>query len=266
MKLGFCHCCGIFVTELTDEHAPPLQTQKLIPARMLLRNSMTKMKEHNMSKRRLPPAIRAPGGFKFKTFCKVCQGKTQKAYGAAFREWVEHGLRLAQSVVDYDSTVVRSSISIQPLNVIKQMASNALAVSLYSETKHKRQLRAFVQAPSRKELPPHVRFLLYLNAVRPDYELPQCRYEHDEMIVDTLRGIRTDLLAEIAVPPFGVVTLIDNGHRLPPHLRALMDISYFAEFDLDQRADVELMVPVRTVFGYAPLRFWQDAIKEDAFK
>src|SRR5436305_14404991 len=107
MKPGFCHCCGIFVTELTDEHAPPLQTQKLIPSHTLPRNAMTKVKEHSLSKRRLPPAIYAPGGFKFKTFCKVCQGKMQKAYGSAFREWVDHGLRLAHTVVDFDSTVVK---------------------------------------------------------------------------------------------------------------------------------------------------------------
>jgi hypothetical protein len=61
MKPGFCHCCGIFVTELTDEHAPPLQTQNLIPPQALQRNSMTRMREHNLSKRRLPPALHLRG-------------------------------------------------------------------------------------------------------------------------------------------------------------------------------------------------------------
>jgi hypothetical protein len=258
MKPGFCHCCGIYVTELTDEHAPPLRTQKLIPDEMLVRNSMMKL-----SKRNLPPSIRGLGGFKFKTFCKVCQGKTEKLYGNAFCEWTKQGLALAGQVTEFDDMRIKSPVMIQPLNVIKQMASNALAVASYDYDPRKADLRKFVQNPAQKKKPHAFRFLLYLAPIRPNYELPQCRIEHDQKLLDVIRGITTELLAEIGVPPFGVAVLFQNNHRLPPHLQPLMDITHFADFELDQQATVDLDVPVRTVFGGVPLRFWQDAIKEN---
>lgn len=277
MKPGFCHCCGLYVTELTDEHAPPKRTQFLIPPGMLVRNSTTKVKAHNLSKRNLPPAIFAPGGFKFKTFCIPCQGKTQRLYGNAFFDWTQQGLDFSRSVTEFDACRITSAVTIQPLNVIKQMASNALAVSGYRGVGHnsaagehhgqlKKRLRSFVQNPSEKKVPRGFRFLLFLSPVRPEYELPQCRYEVDARLIDIVRRINTDLMAEIAVPPFGVLVFFENGERMHPDLRPLMDITHFADFELDERVTIDLDVPVRTVFGPSPLRFWQDARLEDSFE
>jgi hypothetical protein len=265
MRPGFCHCCGLYVTELTDEHVPPLRTQKLIPEAMLVRNSMTKIDEHKLSKRNLPPSIRGIGGFKFKTFCKVCQGKTEKYYGNAFFVWTKECLDLAGTITEFDNIRIKSSMTIQPLNVIKQMASNALAVASYDNDPRKNYLRQFVQNPAQKHKPHGCRFVLYLAPIRPDYEPPQCRIEHDQKLLDFVRNLTTEVLAEIVVPPFGVAVLFENRDRLPPHLQPLMDISHFADFVLGQEAKVEIDVPIRTVFGGVPLRFWQDAITEDRF-
>lgn len=252
------------MTELTEEHAPPLRTQKLIPEAMLVRNSMAKIKEHNLSKRNLPPAIRGVGGFKFKTFCKVCQGKTEKTYGEAFFEWTRQALDLANSVTEFDSTRARSSLTIQPLNVIKQMASNALAVASYDKDPRKAQLRRFVQNPSEQRVPRAYRFLASLNPIRPNYELPQCRIEHDQQVIDVIRTITTEVVAEVAVPPLDVV-LIANATRMSEQTKALMDITFFGDFQLGEFATIDVDLPVRTVFGGVPLRFWQDAIMENSF-
>jgi hypothetical protein len=265
MKPGVCHCCGIFVTELTDEHAPPQRTQLLIPEKYLIRNPIGMIDEHMLSKRNLPPAVRGNGGFKFKTFCKVCQQKTQNCYGEASFQWVTEGLRLAQTVTDFDNTRVRESIRIQPLNVIKQMASNVLAVSRYSKKDYlKQKLQRFVQRPAAKGLPTGVRFLIYLNPIRPDYELPQCRFEDSQAHIDYIRSIKTWLVAEVAVPPFGVVTL-DDADRIPPHLLPLMNVNHFGSFALDEYATIDLDLPVRTVFGPCPMRYWQDARVDSSF-
>ncbi len=114
-------------------------------------------------------------------------------------------------------------------------------------------------------MPHGVRFLLYLNPIRPNDELPQCRFLADAVETDIVRHISCDVIAEIAVPPFGVIVLGQNGQRLPPILQPHMDISHFGDYALNEQATIELDLPVRTIFGPCPLRYWQDAKEEESF-
>lgn len=257
---GTCHGCGSAGVKLTNEHVPPLRVQKLVPNRYRRYNSSDWITVHNRSKTRLPPAYKNPGGIVHKTLSECCQQLTQRHYGQSFFEWTQQGLQLADKVSADHTGYVDCNFRIQPLQVLKQIITMALATVEFNPHYINDFLRRFIQNHDERHLPMAFDVYVYLNPPTPNYELPQSRMEGNQLLIDVVKGQQAHIFADIAFPPFGYVILFENENApLMSEAKALTKISHFGHSHYGVSVDVPLRLPIRTPFGPVALRYWQDA-------
>jgi hypothetical protein len=265
-RLGYCHGCGAPWTALTYEHVPPARVQALIPQKYLRFNPLDPIahqsKAKPKSKTQLPPCTVAHGGMRVKSFGECCQQLTQKHYGHAFFNWSRILLEMCERLPEGEERV-RAVVQVEPLAVLKQIASMALAASEFNDNSTLARLRDFIQTPDATDLPQGLDFYAYLNPVRPAYALPQCRLVRKTSVVrHVVNGEQAMILAEVSVPPSGYVVLYRTPEKLDATAQALMNINHFASAAPNETRSVALDIPVRTPFGPMPLRYMQDAEKE----
>jgi hypothetical protein len=259
---GTCRGCGTRDIILTFEHIPPDRVQRLVDERFAMTNPSGLMDVHKLSNRNKPPARKFKGGMGNISLGECCQQKTQHHYGQAFYDWTKQGLELAEKLGGKEDRV-QATFRIQPLNVIKQVATMALAASKFNPGFLCEQLRRFIQNPKERHVPIAFEFFIYLNPIRTDYDLPQSRLETDQTMINVLNGGQATILADIAFPPFGYVIIFNNDNvPLVSEAQALTKISHFGHANYRKICDVSLELPVRTPFGPCILRYAQDAAKE----
>ena len=265
LKAGICHGCGLWVPERTHEHAPPLRAQRLIDRKYLKHFPMSKIDAHEKSKKNGGIIVEVPGGLQFLSFCDACQRDTARWYGQPYFDWTAQVKTISETVTTFFGNV-RATVEIQPLEVIKQIATSALAASTFDRRSVAiENLQRFVRHPQRRCLPGGFDFYAYLNPIRTDYQLPLCRVQGGAAVLDTLRGERSTLMVELAVPPLGYVVLFRDPSFRPTHtVRDMMNINHFGDVLPGVMQTMTLDIPVKTPFGPAPLRYWQDPDIEHA--
>jgi hypothetical protein len=258
-QLGFCHGCGKGWTKLTYEHVPPKRVQLLIPQSYIRFNPIDLILKGGakVANKKLPPYVIAHGGLKVKSFGECCQQLTQLHYGQAFYDWTRAVLEMCKNIPENEDRV-QATVEIEPLAVIKQITAIALAAAEFNP--RYAELRRFVCNPDQTGLPSNVEFYAYLNPLRPDSKLPQCRLNRRPVVAsDIVTGYKSLVFAEVSVPPLGYVIL----HKIDaiPHqaVQSLMCLNHFASVAFNRKMPVALDIPVRTPFGAVPLQYLQDA-------
>jgi hypothetical protein len=212
--------------------------------------------------KRLPRRDKNVGGMGRYSFCGHCQNLTQRHYNRAFYDWTVQALRHSERVGHSQESQIMA-VRIRPLQVLKQIATMALAVADFKAHWIDDHLRRFVQNPEERHLPLSFEFYVYLNPERSGYELCQSRLEIGQLLMQ-VAGNRSQALvyAEIALPPLGYVVVYNDEATLLPEAAVLTNISHFGHFGYGEELSGWMSMSVRTPFGPFPLRYWQDAQKE----
>ena len=247
---GICQLCGCF-GKLTFEHIPPQRVFNSRPAVVHTLWGMGIGSKHS----KLPPVEQHRRGMGRESLCEKCNGKTASYFGDAFADWTFQALEYAKKV-NGDNRVALP-FSIKPLNVIKQIATMAIAAAPLSDSPSLRELRRFILSPFEQYLPGGFRIRAYLNPARPqlhdDPMLTPNRMSGPSAIMDIKAGKVSNIYCEVAFPPMGYVVFCDDpDKRLTDQIASLAEITFFGRFRYGQRADVMVNLPVRNPFGPVP--------------
>ena len=150
-----------------------------------------------MSKHKLDylPGHRMNRGLGRTALCEECNNKTGQAYGPAYLEWVIQAKQYVDKAPRDNQILL--SFYIQPLRVIKQIATMALAASDFAPG-FRSDLRRFVLLPFEQHVPGDYRFFVYLNPERNDPNHPSHRMTGMAAMMDMVKGGQTLVMAEIA--------------------------------------------------------------------
>src|SRR5687767_2842842 len=121
-KNGVCSLC-LDTGPLSFEHVPP---RRVFNSRPAVAHTIYGL--HLGSKHDKPPVLlEGPRGLGRHALCQSCNGKTADWYGDAFAEWTMQCLCYAERL--RGTSTVLLPFTIRPLNVLKQIATMAIAVS-----------------------------------------------------------------------------------------------------------------------------------------
>jgi hypothetical protein len=186
------------------------------------------------------------------TLCAQCNGTTARYYGDAFADWIRQALVFADKYAQVDGreNEILLPFEIEPLSVIKQIATMALAVASPSSIDANRNLRYFVLMPFEQYVPPDYSFRVYLNPKRSDWREPQNRMNGNSVLMNFANRTAVHTLADIAFPPLGYWVAWADGPMSPlEEFVRLADITPFGNFRYGQKATVWLKMPVRLPVG-----------------
>jgi hypothetical protein len=241
MANGLCHLCGTF-GPLTFEHVPPsaafndhrvleADIYKLIGSDSVedLKNPQGKINQRGSGKH---------------TLCHRCNNDTGGWYGRAYVEFARRLFPICHTV--QPNTFVELRCLIKPLNVFKQMLVMFCSASPPSFAQKHPQL---------------VRYLLNRESVDCDdlrnLRLFMSLYDLNNSNASRQAGItgrielgspRVHVYSEISFPPFNLVRSLSGTNPEP----RLFDISWFAQFRLNERQEVKLRLHNLAVNSYFP--------------
>jgi len=248
---GICSIC-LAHGELTFEHVPP---RRVFNDRAAVAHTLYGL-EIGAKFKKSPLLLRRPAGLGLQTICERCNGLTASLYGDAFAEWTTQCLRYANRITTSNEMLL--PFSVQPLNVLKQVATMILAVS-GSTLSHEKvnAIRSFVLSPQTMSLPNDIVFAAYLNPedqTRNDCPAStQNRLCKSCAVLDTRSGLSVFVFGEVAFPPMGYVAYIENrGKPISGDFSTLLDLRRFRNSYYGKRHDLFLQVPVRRPYGPVP--------------
>ncbi|HEX8734781.1 MAG TPA: hypothetical protein VF721_05615 [Pyrinomonadaceae bacterium] len=241
---GFCRLCGNY-GELTFEHIPP---RKAFNDKGVLLHSLNYISDASYQIAKKIPQRRHNAGLGERSLCGKCNNLTGAWYGDAYVDWAKQGM----SYLDIIEKSVSISLPfyIKPLNVLKQIVTMGLAMSSGSLINNY-ELRKFVLNIREKELPSEYLFYVYLTNKKST-----ARYMADSIQLDTHTGAMDFVLAEVALPPFGVVIL----NFIPDRKSSVTDdnlcfINHFSKYDYNVWTTVYLKIPVHRIWSPTPLDY-----------
>jgi hypothetical protein len=190
------------------------------------------------------------------TLCEECNGWTGRWYGSAFADWTIQLQRYVDKLERGNELAV--SFSIDPLKVIKQIATMALASSDFAPG-YQRELRRFVRHPFEQFVPHGYRFFMYLNSPIADCQLPPNRLTGTAGILNVGGGgPHTLVMAEIAFPPAGYVILFADPHvPCEATRKGLCEITQFGNYRSGKSSVVWLTLRTRRPVGPCPLHYME---------
>jgi hypothetical protein len=249
--IGTCSLC-LDAGPLSFEHVPP---------RRVFNNNPTVAHtiyglERGSQYKKMPLLLPAPRGLGCYAFCERCNGQTGAWYGEAFAVWTAQCLRYASKITSVSAVEV--PFHIQPLNVLKQIATMAIAVSGSRKSNPTSDaLRRFILSRQSMSLPPNIFFKTYFNPVDPartgQPQLTQNRLSGSCAVLDIRSGNSVFIVAEIAFPPMGyVVYSMSPGEKASEDFESLCDIRRFFNNYYSQTASIFMRIPVRRPFGPVP--------------
>lgn len=252
-EIGFCHLCAEH-RELTLEHLPPQSAgnNKWTHVHTMLGLSI------GSKFNKPPPLLECRSGMARRTLCASCNGMTARYYNDAFADWTLEALQYAEKVGPENR--VSLTFRIQPLNVIKQIMTMALAAGDVRYSEPLRRIRRFVLTAYERPLPPDVGVRAYLNPLREERQKSRMLYQNRMSstvgVVDIANGTAMTCLAEIAFPPMGYLIYFKGDDRpLLKEAAELADISFFGKYRYNEEAMVSVVLPVRIPFGPAPAHY-----------
>lgn len=230
----YCRLCGEW-RKMTYEHVPPERAFNDRPR--LFQSLQDKLRKRNYTKYRK--------GIGLYSLCEQCNNTTGGNYGGAFVEWAKQGLEWLELIAEND--IETFTFTIQPLNVLKQVCTMAIAsMSIVSLKKHE-DLRRFVFNKDSQYMPYNYGIYVYL----AENEKP--RFASDIVTSTFSSNSVTMVYLEIAIPPFGYCVVSQRSGISPEKIRQhrLYPIEWFWGYALNETATVELRLPklpVNTVF------------------
>lgn len=248
---GKCSLC-LQYGKLTFEHIPPRRLFNDRPAVAHTLNGLEIGSKH----KKQPALLPGPAGLGRHTLCQGCNGRSAAKYGEAFADWTVQCLRYAQRIAD--SNQIFLSLKIQPLNVLKQIATMIMAVSESTDSAPSLDaLRAFALSPNSMDFPKTIVLAAYLNPIdrrRSDArQLTQNRLSRSCAVLDTRNGSSVFVIGEVAFPPMGYVAYMPPAGRLiSQDFTSLRDLRGFSNYYYNQTAAVFIDLPVRRPFGPVP--------------
>jgi hypothetical protein len=183
------------------------------------------------------------------TLCERCNNLTGAWYGASFVAWTKQGFEW------FDKIGAESAINlpyyIQPLNVLKQVVSMALAMSPKASLKYNREVRGFVLNKTERYLPPRYRVHVYFNMHG------QPRFASGMAITRVGdEGGSNYVEAEVALPPFGYcVTTPVGTNRSLADSAGLYEITWFSSYSFGEWTRIHLRIPTRETHEALPLDY-----------
>ena len=230
---GVCRLCGSY-GKLSFEHVPP---EKAFNDKGLLFSDINL--ELELDKDRLV-VIERRRGLGAYTLCQRCNNWTGKVYAPSFIEWVRDS-NLAVELIGHHNKIQRKWKNFYPLRVIKQIATMVLTANSENFLKVHPELKEFIQSKYSKNLPPKYHFFLYFN------HMGRKRLVGNAAAINLTTQSPT-YISEITFPPFGYVFTIDSK----PSEERLFEITFFSNYNYDQKIDLYLEVPVLPTFTQYP--------------
>jgi hypothetical protein len=240
LPMGICRACGNLTT-LTYEHLPPRRAFNRSSRALRTIEGFLRGHQGKRTFRR---------GLGHHAFCGKCNELTAKWYGDAFADWTIQCLNYASRIDSSPSIYV--PLDIKPLNVIKQIATIAVAMAAPAslDLPHVVELRRFVLDPTRKHLPAPFSALVYLNAQgRPVFS-------GSAVVLTVSTGRHSHVWSEVSVPPLGYCMMTDRDST-PSHsaVERLCDVSVFGECEFEERKLVWLRLANLRPGGTYPLHY-----------
>lgn len=235
--LGNCYICGIYGS-LSFEHVPPEKAFNRSPAvRAKMEEWFTKGKWTGKGKK----DQRGAGEY---TLCESCNSNTGSWYGAEYVEWAKRAFQMLGRIPGGKLTeaglVPTTFTNARPLRFIKQAITMIFSANSPEFAAKNPELVKFVLNREARGLPP-----------KYDVFMSLLRGTHSRMsgVSGELRLDRGDhvILSEVAHPPFGIVMTFDS--KLEDDFGR---ISYFANFGLDERRDVNVLMHTGEIFSMYP--------------
>jgi hypothetical protein len=252
----YCHLCGSR-ENLSFEHIPPRRCFNDAPTSVIEMMGLSLAHTHSLP---FPPQRNYRKGMGRRSLCERCNGFTGDRYGDAFFAWTCQAMRYAEKVES--DNLIGLPFAIKPLNVLKQLATMAIAASHVSPKPFHRYLRRFIRVPFEQHAPHELAFHVYLNPPNPRSRayantsdrrpLPLTRMVSTMATLDTSGGTNLMVFAEIAFPPLGYLIIFRESGALPAQVKDMPDISYFGQYHYNQPVVVTLRLPVRIPVGPAP--------------
>jgi hypothetical protein len=184
-NMGTCHICFKW-RKLTYEHVPPKRAFNRFPGVTHSISAALNLK----GTRPIGVPLRFNGGMGVRTLCENCNQFTARYYGHAFADWVHQALRYAERYerVDGRENEIILPFEIEPLAVLKQIATMTLAVAEPSSIDALQLLRRFVLMPFETAIPHDICFRVYLNPKKANWTQPQNRMNGVSVIMDVSNG------------------------------------------------------------------------------
>jgi hypothetical protein len=250
-RTGVCSLC-LHYGKLTFEHVPPRRAFNSGSAVAHTLYGLASGSKHGKP----PPLLNRPAGLGQRSLCERCNNITGSYYGDAFADWTIQCLRYAERIKASSEIVL--SFRLQPLNVLKQIATMIIAVSgSKANGEWLDVLRAFVLSPQLMALPTGVVVAAYLNPVDPlRVKVPlltQNRLSGSCAVLDVQIGASVFVLGEVAFPPMGYVAYhAGDGARVSNDFGSLCDLRGFSNYRYGREASIFIQMPARFPFGPVP--------------
>jgi hypothetical protein len=244
-RLGICHVC-LRREKLTYEHVPPRRAYNSFPG---VAHALSHPLGNDVP---IGVLARFRGGMGVRTLCASCNGMTARYYGDAFAEWVRQALVYADryECVDGRENKILLPFTIEPLAVLKQIATMMLAVSKPSAIDVLYPLRRFVLMPFEGLMTDRISLRVYLNPRRSGWSEPQNRMNGTSVLTNWVKRESTFTIADIAFPPLGYWSAwTDSGRRQLGEFLELADITHFGHYRYGKTTTLWLQMPVKLPVG-----------------
>lgn len=234
-----CHVCGLRPAG-SREHLPGVAAANDGPVDVFFPQPTDGSTGEGMRSERR----RYADGFVVRTLCSKCNCRTGGNYGTAYKSFVrqfsESGLLSAGLQRNWINLT-----GIQPLRVLKQMATIFLASQTYLSHDHWREIREFVLRRDRKLPNGALRFYLYRNGSSIG------RIVALQGVTSIWKGTKPPPLvfSEVSWPPVGVVFATDPH----PLVEKMKDITEWGQYRFKDRDSFGFSVPELAVESHWPL-------------
>lgn len=237
--IGHCHVCGTLAS-LSQEHVPPKATPN--------KNTyieLTFEQALRVGPEDIPERPKRQGGVRFPSLCGRCNNTFGQWYVPALNEWYWGGEYLLRQMKETGlDAATFSGRNVYPLRIMKAIIAMFMAVNpeRFRSEPQGAELARLLLDKQAKGLPEGVRFYTYFNHTGQLRYLPlmESYKVTPETTLETVLSDRSLHASEITSPPYGFLMALD-WTRLDARL---FDISYFADFDYEQSATVELDLKV----------------------
>lgn len=234
--LGNCAIC-LKYGKLTFEHIPPRKAINDKP--IFLQDSRHLLSEDDIL---FGKRIRRHKGNGLQTLCETCNNNLGAWYSKSYINFALVSHVVLKEHIDLEQNSIPSEIcciiEIEPLNILKQVASMFLAVSPgCSKIKSLRKLADFVLDKQNTEFPQELRIFMFFNFTG-NYKMLGYNIQMDLNTSQILKS------SEISYKPFGFKLTEDFNGKLD-----MLEISAWSKFKLNQKVKMSIYCPVKKVDG-----------------